>query len=153
MMSQRIVDGLESIKIQEQCGQRRLIAAGMRERLGDAIFEERPIGQTGQAVKIGQSMDLPFGALPFADVLSRSHDRQGLELIVKHRLRLQIDRKIRAVRQDKPMSDIAGLPLAQDPLQSLGHAVLILRMHQLEKCIKSSAEIAGPNAHQPAQFG
>ena len=52
-------------------------------------------------------MNLSFRLFPIGDVLRRPDDRERFHLVVEHCLCLEIDRKIRSVRQDKTMVDIA----------------------------------------------
>lgn len=124
----------------------------MQESLDDTILKQDTVRQSRQAVEIGQAMNLSFRLFPIGDVLSRSDDRKRLHLVIEHRLCLEVDRKIRSVRQDKTMVDIARDPLAQDAPQSLIDAMTVFWMHELDKRVEGSGKVLRSNAHQTTEL-
>ncbi|HRB11987.1 MAG TPA: hypothetical protein PKU70_03170 [Vicinamibacteria bacterium] len=71
-MAERVVDDLEAVEVHEKDAQGRVAALGLGERVGEAVLEEEPVGQAGEAVVEGHVLDLVFLALAvdrFRDVM------------------------------------------------------------------------------------
>ena len=58
LVTQGIIDLLEVVEINEQQGHLQPVAAGLMQRLVQAVQQHRPVGQTGQAVIVGQLVKL-----------------------------------------------------------------------------------------------
>jgi hypothetical protein len=62
-MAERVVDRLEVIEVDEQGGERRLLATRAQHQLLDAIEDQRPIRQPGERVVGRQKRELALAAL------------------------------------------------------------------------------------------
>ena len=85
-VAERVVDGLEVVDVDEQHGDGRI---GLRERLVDAVDEQRAVGQPGQRVVVGLVLEL---ALELAQLPDRL-----LEAVV-----LERDRGVGGERLEQP---------------------------------------------------
>ena len=106
-VSERVVDVLEAVEIEEQ--HRKLAAAPMRagDRLSDAVGEQRAVRQSGQRVVVRHVDDPLVGETPFRDL--------GLEPGVRAR-------ELLGARLDAPLE--RSLHLAQRLLAKLALAIL-----------------------------
>jgi hypothetical protein len=69
-VAEAVVDLLEAVQVQEQHRDRGGVAAGALEGVVDAVFEQGPVGQGGQAVVEGLVGELVFELAAFGDVAS-----------------------------------------------------------------------------------
>ena len=68
-MSQRVIDVLEVVNVQQQQGQRRCgVALDAAERHVGPVGQQGPVGQSGEGVEVRQILDAPLGSLPVAQV-------------------------------------------------------------------------------------
>ena len=61
-VTERIVDDLETIEIEEQDRDLFLVTPGCGERAAQAIIEQAAVGQAGERIVVGQVLDLAFGS-------------------------------------------------------------------------------------------
>ena len=73
-MTERVVDLLELVEVDEQQRRQLLGAVLDRQQASDLVAEIDPVGQRGQFVVARQMADLGFGVAPLGDVLEQ-HDR------------------------------------------------------------------------------
>ena len=73
-MPVRVVDDLEVVDIHEECGDRGARPLGMRERVVDAVTEERAIREPGERVVEGVVFELVEEGLALRDVARREDD-------------------------------------------------------------------------------
>ena len=58
----------EAVEVEEEHGAVAVVAVRLAERVFEQAVEERPVGQAGQRVVVGQPVDLALGFLAFGDV-------------------------------------------------------------------------------------
>jgi hypothetical protein len=105
---QCIVDHLEPIQVDKQGGQMLMVAFGVGQGVGEAIFEQHTVGQARQAVVVCKLMDGPFSLFAFGDVLGGPDDRQLVRLFFAHPFGLEMNDEVGPVRQHDAVVDIAG---------------------------------------------
>ncbi len=77
-MTQRVVDGLEAIEIDEMHRQLIAVAGATGQGLGQRLLEQHAVGQFGQRIIMGQAGDLRLGPLALGDVLGDAQQVGGL---------------------------------------------------------------------------
>ena len=73
-MSERVVDDLEAVEVEEEHGELLVVAVGLGHRERQAVAEEEAVRQVGQRIVEGEVLDLLLGALPLGDVDGRALD-------------------------------------------------------------------------------
>ena len=84
-VTQRVIDVLESVQIEKQHRQLFTLPPCAGQSTLQPIHEERPVGQAGQGIVIGQEVDLRLGCLPVGDVLSGPLKQHDLSRRIAHR--------------------------------------------------------------------
>ena len=111
LVAERVVDFLEAVEIEQQ--QR---AVGRRldvgeDRLLEFVLEQRPVGEPGQRIVVGELFQLLLGALALGDVLDGALEADQLAVVVADRLaddREVDDRAVAAARLDVDALGTAG---------------------------------------------
>ena len=73
-MTQRIVDALELVEVEEHDRERRTVALGGFERLGQLFVEARAVRELRYHVEVSEAMDLLDRAGALGGILDRSHE-------------------------------------------------------------------------------
>jgi hypothetical protein len=68
-MTQRIVDALEPVQVDEHHGHLIAIACRLSQRLVQAVAQQGAIGQAGQGIVVGHLPDPPLGPLALEDLV------------------------------------------------------------------------------------
>jgi hypothetical protein len=74
-VTERVVHALETVEIDEQHGHLALIAAGVQQRLLDAVAAQQAVRQAGQRIVLRQVADVLLGALSLADIAKEGDHR------------------------------------------------------------------------------
>src|SRR3990167_4304293 len=90
MMTDRIVDRLEAIQVDEHHRQATLIAPGNLAALAQAILEQAAVGQAGQQIMTGIETELSLIASFFGDVVLYTDKMGELAALVEDRRDVQI---------------------------------------------------------------
>ncbi len=67
-MAVLVVDGLEAVEVEEDDGQRPLLALALRQRLLQPVQQQDPVGQAGQGVEMGDVLERVLALLQLGDV-------------------------------------------------------------------------------------
>lgn len=151
-MAQGVVDDLEAVQVDEQRGERLSMALGVRNSMGETVFEQDSIGQTGQTVVIGQAVNRPFGLFAFGDVLCRADDRQLVGFFFPYSFGLQMNREIGAVREDDPMVDVAQRAMMNQVVERPPDRRAIVGVDQLEESFEGASEVLGSDPGQTTEL-
>ena len=73
-VAEAVVDRLEVVEVHEDDGQPRALAARARDRVADALDEQRAVGEVGDGVVEGLVGELLLERLALADVAAVEHD-------------------------------------------------------------------------------
>ena len=73
-MAARVVDELEVVEVEEEHGDRLVVARLARERVLDAVVEERTVGELGERVVEGAVAELLLEGAPVVHVARGEHD-------------------------------------------------------------------------------
>ena len=73
-VTEAVVDGLEVIEIDEQHGHPDAVAQRPRDRVADALVEQRPVGEMGDRIVEGLVGELLLERLALRDVAAVEHD-------------------------------------------------------------------------------
>ena len=73
-VTEAVVDGLEVVEIDEQHGHAHAVAQRPRDRVADALVEQRPIGEVGDGIVEGLVGELLLERLALGDVAAVEHD-------------------------------------------------------------------------------
>ena len=73
-MAQRIVDALELVEVEEHDRERRSVALGGFERLGELFVEARAVRELRDHVEVSEAMDLLDRAGALGGILDRPHE-------------------------------------------------------------------------------
>ena len=79
-MTQRVIDFLEPVQIQEQQPGPAAAAPGLADALFQTIMKHLPVGQVGQTVEIGLFPDDGFGLLDFRDIGKDHHPAMNVAI-------------------------------------------------------------------------
>ncbi len=126
-VSERIVDVLEAVDVEEEDRDLGAVALRERDRLADAIVEQQPVRQAGEDIVLGRMGDLqrhrPGGRLCLparADVADRSSDQNAVGAL--QRAQHDLDRKFAAILAARRKLD-AGADLLRQRLGPRARAV------------------------------
>ena len=84
-VSEAVVDGLESVQVEEQQCHQVFLPVGAVDGLLQAVAEQRAVGQVGQRVVKRQVVELRLVAHQFGDVLARGNEVRDPALIILQR--------------------------------------------------------------------
>jgi hypothetical protein len=90
-VSQRVVDPLEAVEVDEQDGAARLLPAPARQRVLQAIEEQRPVRQTGQRVVQRHVREPVLGVLALGHVDRDAQRADDLAAVVEHRAQVRFE--------------------------------------------------------------
>jgi hypothetical protein len=126
-VAERVVDRLEVVEIDEQGGERSLVAARTHHQLLDAIEDQGPVRKAGERVVRSEERELALAVLELLirgsalvlEGLAHPHERH-VEAALQHRERLRQHRRAEVELFDTLPDDLAGrVAPAQAPLCDL----------------------------------
>src|ERR1700694_1630722 len=82
-VSQRIVDALELVEVEEHECERRTVALGSCERLGQLIVEARAVRELRDQVEVSEAMYLLDCAGALGGILDRSRETEGAAIVAQ----------------------------------------------------------------------
>ena len=117
-MTERVVDPLEVIEIEEENGHDLAVTSGVDQREAEALVEEPPVPEPRQAVVIGEEADLLLGAASLGDVLRGPGELDRNSGFIQDGIRLQMEVSQTAIWQVHAMIEalrhfrdhVAGTP-------------------------------------------
>ena len=84
LVPQRVVEHLEAIDVRDHHGHQPVLTLAARHLLSELVHEGLSVGEPGQGVEVGVSLQrVRDRALP-GDVLAGRHEAQQLSVAVKH---------------------------------------------------------------------
>ena len=117
-VSERVVDDLEVVDVEEQDGDAGPASAGPIQGPIEVLAEEGPVGEPGQRVVEGVVEELRLQPLLFGRVDEQAlRDAAAARGLVAHRVRLVVDPDDRAVGGDHPVvgaQRLLGLPVLRE---------------------------------------
>ena len=100
-VTERIVDVLETIAVEEQDRDAAAVAARQRDGAGEAIVQEQPVRQVRQRVVFGQVQHFQPALARHDDVAEDDHRAQRVALPIVNRRRGMFDRRLVTVPADE----------------------------------------------------
>ena len=119
-VAERIVDRLEAVEVEEHQHHPFVMPIRMLQGTVQAILEQGAVGQVGQGVVVGQTMDALFAGLAFADVAEETHVADQVAFLVMHRGDADPGREVLPTLALEPhlaLPTAALVELAEDVLQ------------------------------------
>ena len=111
-VAEGVVDGLETVEVEEQQGDALAVAGGAGEGLFETIVEQGAVGQAGQGVVLGQEGDARLGGLALGDVGENRHvvsDALGLVAHDADRQGRGVERAVLAPVVDFALPEAVGV--------------------------------------------
>ena len=103
-----VVDGLEAVEVEVGHRQLFLAADRLQHRLLHAIRQQNAVGQVGQHIKVGDTLQLPFMGLALRDVAA-DHDKSLVGLGIRLQGCHGEFKPVFAVWQGEPVSHPIGI--------------------------------------------
>ncbi len=145
----RIVHDLEPVEVEEHYRHHLPLPFRLRQRHVEAVHQQRPVGQAGEGVVIGDVTDLLLRPLLLADVQHGADHALRLAALGEKDARLAGEPVEAAVRPEGAEFRIVGSPVPQragdlllDPLAILGMDAREAIFHGASSCARLQAEEA-----------
>ena len=144
-VAQRVVDVLEILQIHEDQREGTLAFLVFDDQILDALHEHAPVGQVGQQIDIGESVQFVFQIFPAGDV---GHDQQqilvrrgvGIVVVVGDHFQLEVDEDFfLALPPDGDVTSGWGRDFGLCPVES-GQQLLRVKAEQFGKAGDTDAQ-------------
>ena len=148
-MSERIVDGLEIVQVDEQQRHRGIVTARQREHALEALGQERAIGQAREHVVPCEILDMRLRPLAFGNVAQHAQAHDFLPLV--HRLADHFDRHASAVL----MQYVALIEKFRPGANVIGDSLVLVLRHEFERVVPDHflARVAGDRQQRLVDIG
>ncbi|VVQ07014.1 hypothetical protein PS910_04405 [Pseudomonas fluorescens] len=83
-MAVAVVDGFETVEVDEHQCDAGLGLAGLIQRFGQALFQHQAIGQAGQRIEVCEVLQVAGRGFFFGDVAHHTHHFQHRVVVVAH---------------------------------------------------------------------
>ena len=149
LVSERIVDGLEIVQVDEQQRRRGIVTARQREHALEALGQERAIGQAREHVMPCEILDMRLCPLAFGNVAQHAQAHGFLTFV--DRLADHFDRHAPAV----PMQDVALVEKLRPGTNVIGDSLVFVFRNELEGVVPDHflARVAGDRQQRIVDIG
>ena len=140
VVAERVVDVLEVIEVEQQ--QPDLVAGAARagERGVEPVVEQRPVGQAGEAVVVGEVPKALLDVAPLGDVLADPEQGDDLAVVVDLAARLGPDMPLRPVRRPDTELEGRGRPRAHDMVEPGADALPVVGVDEAQDDVEPGLE-------------